>query len=903
MSMLLCTVASVWAGPTDLPQITKDVNNPIYYTISNTRSEGKVMYYTAEGVRDENPQALTDAHKFFFTGDSYDNLKIHNAKAEKSSLLFNGSGVWTAEGTSCKISVTPHSSKAGLAIEYKGTSLNEHNQGRDTYCEWGANDAGSIYVMDLVAAWPEVGKLYVIEAPLFEECTGVAKGIYANDQGNAGWKATDITDKHHIWTVEYSAENGYAIKNYATGKYLSYMTDTDRFIAREETQQYLTLNFLRQGQFNIKSGGYSMHAGNHGNGYGEGSILCQWGGDIGSASAWKFVECQDPDALVPITITYNFTYKGEVTEYTQTVETFVGEEYPDITVAFPFGITATKPAGTIAADAGTTVTIALEENLPFAYYPSYNAIENWYYVKIKNEKYLYHTAGQDHIALDQAKVPAAGKAAYSWAFVGNPFDGFQIVNMAAGEGYILSSSTNTADGNTGANTHPVMTATPVAEGNNELWVLSNSPHFNGFYIEQKGHSSNKMNNRGDKLAYWNGGADGGSTFTVELRPSDIAALTALVAEAQTLLSQIKIGDAIGLYTSSYEGYEAAYSEIVAYVTAGEMQEDVAEEYLLQLTEIIASFSVNGLKAGKYYTLRNGDYYITSTVNDDRILCSPTDDIYYFDGEHLLAYNTGLYFGLNSTDWTFEAVGSTDISKITFAAVNGGTANVLNIKSADRWLHRTDGYVNRCSSNTCGELHEWTVKEVNSLPVTITGAKYATFYAPVAVEIHTDAKAYTVKIDGDKAILSELDKKIVPANTGVVLYSESATGRGAVHYLDVIESNATVENNALNGTVAATNVTTEAYVLSAPNGNVGFYKAAMNNGSWLNNSHKAYLPMPAGAQGVAYYSFTFDFEGTTGIENVQGADAETVIYDLTGRRVQQMNAAGIYIVNGKKVLVK
>ena len=242
MSMLLCAVASVWAGPTDLPQITKDLKNPIYYTISNTRSDGKVIYYTAEGVRDENPQVLTDAHKFFFTGSSYEDLKIHNAEAEKSSLLFNGSGVWTAEGTSCKISVTPHSSKAGLAIEYKGTSLNEHNEGRNTYCEWGANDAGSIYVMDLVAAWPEADKLYVIEAPLFEDCTGVAKGIYALDQGNAKWKATDITDKHHIWTVEYSAENGYAIKNYATEKYLSYVASDDRFIARETTPQYLILN-------------------------------------------------------------------------------------------------------------------------------------------------------------------------------------------------------------------------------------------------------------------------------------------------------------------------------------------------------------------------------------------------------------------------------------------------------------------------------------------------------------------------------------------------------------------------------------------------------------------------------------------------------------------------------------
>ena len=42
-------------------------------------------------------------------------------------------------------------------------------------------------------------------------------------------------------------------------------------------------------------------------------------------------------------------------------------------------------------------------------------------------------------------------------------------------------------------------------------------------------------------------------------------------------------------------------------------------------------------------------------------------------------------------------------------------------------------------------------------------------------------------------------------------------------------------------------------------------------------------------------------GETGIDAVE-ADAETVIYDLTGRRVEKMQK-GIYIVNGKKVLVK
>ena len=56
-----------------------------------------------------------------------------------------------------------------------------------------------------------------------------------------------------------------------------------------------------------------------------------------------------------------------------------------------------------------------------------------------------------------------------------------------------------------------------------------------------------------------------------------------------------------------------------------------------------------------------------------------------------------------------------------------------------------------------------------------------------------------------------------------------------------------------------------------------------------------------AYGAASYSFRFG-EGTTGIENVEVESASNVIYDLTGRKVNAVER-GIYIINGKKVLVK
>ncbi|MBQ2787486.1 MAG: carbohydrate binding domain-containing protein [Bacteroidaceae bacterium] len=57
---------------------------------------------------------------------------------------------------------------------------------------------------------------------------------------------------------------------------------------------------------------------------------------------------------------------------------------------------------------------------------------------------------------------------------------------------------------------------------------------------------------------------------------------------------------------------------------------------------------------------------------------------------------------------------------------------------------------------------------------------------------------------------------------------------------------------------------------------------------------------AGLKSVSAYEFT----GNTGIENITGEEnGKKVIFDLTGRRIENISRPGIYIVNGKKMLVK
>ena len=97
---------------------------------------------------------------------------------------------------------------------------------------------------------------------------------------------------------------------------------------------------------------------------------------------------------------------------------------------------------------------------------------------------------------------------------------------------------------------------------------------------------------------------------------------------------------------------------------------------------------------------------------------------------------------------------------------------------------------------------------------------------------------------------------------------------------------------------------EAYVLAKNGEEVCFGLASMNQlyeGAFLNNAGKAYLVLPAASETVAFYGL--DWDGTTGIEGVEVENEVKAIYDLCGRRIEAITAPGIYIVGGKKVLVK
>ena len=186
-------------------------------------------------------------------------------------------------------------------------------------------------------------------------------------------------------------------------------------------------------------------------------------------------------------------------------------------------------------------------------------------------------------------------------------------------------------------------------------------------------------------------------------------------------------------------------------------------------------------------------------------------------------------------------------------------------------------------------------------LTVSDAGYATLMLAFNAEIPAGVECYyATATEGDVLKLAQVEGNVLPANTPVIV--KAAAGEYAFASTD---ATATVEGNLLSGTLYTKNVTPTgtAYVLSAPAGKVGLYQAELTDGAFQNNANKVYFDAPAAAE-IVSYSFNFDWAGTTGIESVTAEGAQDgAIYDITGRRVKAITAPGIYIVNGRKVVVK
>lgn len=196
----------------------------------------------------------------------------------------------------------------------------------------------------------------------------------------------------------------------------------------------------------------------------------------------------------------------------------------------------------------------------------------------------------------------------------------------------------------------------------------------------------------------------------------------------------------------------------------------------------------------------------------------------------------------------------------------------------------------------------------TVSVTISEVGWATYCSPYILDFsETGATVYTAarNTTTNNIALSEVSSGKVPANTGVILYKENG---GDINPAVIASANP-ISNNELVGIVKDTPVKYNPsagmynYIMEwdDTNNKPKFSKAAADGATLRAN--KAYLSTAYAVSEARALSVSSDAIETTGINNVQGSGVKTQGYfNLNGQRVSQPTK-GLYIVNGRKVVVK
>lgn len=352
---------------------------------------------------------------------------------------------------------------------------------------------------------------------------------------------------------------------------------------------------------------------------------------------------------------------------------------------------------------------------------------------------------------------------------------------------------------------------------------------------------------------------------------------------------------------------------------------VVEESIMAAVRAIINGTEESVLTTGYYRFKciGGGKHLSSEVsasNGNRLVMDGKENIFYYNQSSLLSYARGQYIGISQTANIYnvtlsdiatspvatEVIPSAGVYYISLGGMNDygngiryiyGNADEADSGTQDSGLPTNDGY-------------KWAVEEITELPVEIGKTGWATIYAPVALELPIGVTAYYIEkenIKEDYITLTAITDNVIPALTGVILYSKEAVGNGKSYDFTITESSATYDTNILEGSIAKEIIYSEAFVLSELNGLTGFYKAQMNlsdNKAFLNNCHKAYLPIAkiTSADKSNGWHIIIDGENSTSIDEIHNDINDNEIYDLTGRRINTVYRKGIYISNGQKIYI-
>ena len=261
--------------------------------------------------------------------------------------------------------------------------------------------------------------------------------------------------------------------------------------------------------------------------------------------------------------------------------------------------------------------------------------------------------------------------------------------------------------------------------------------------------------------------------------------------------------------------------------------------------------------------------------------------------------------ITGANQTFDVKEQEDIV-LTLTPNDGYKLGTVTVNDVDKTAAVVDGVLTIANVNANQNVSVEFVLEGTSVTVTIGELGVATFCSEEALDFSgtDDVKAYIVSAfrpSTGKVTLTRITD--VPARTGIVLLGNAGTydiplGTGETYVVNMLVG--VTEPTVLNKTDGAYSN----FILANDEDGLGFY--AVSNGTTL-AAGKAYLTLPTSVLPSNAQSIGLRFDGTTGIrslDNGQWAMDNAEWFTIDGRRLDaEPTAKGLYIVNGRKVIVK